>query len=348
MGRVPLDHHHGSETQGRGAPVLGAGLAQASPRLWSGGQGWGRLDVGPASTQDPLEVRATRVHWQPAKAGAPSRKCSASSLAAGGPGDQGRGEPACGDLRPSRTWGLPGTGPSRARPAPRGLGPGGTRGPLWAGACPPPRRPGAPSRPGRALHVSRAARSGGGGGAGGRAGLGRCRGPAGAGARARRARRARRPGRGARAGEDGERGLQFQASAGDADPQSRPLLLLGQLHHLHRVPWSHVRGKLQPRVTEEVSGPRRPPCAAPPASRARAGLGQRRGRGGPASAARRPQPASQPAGCAWRTRPAGEARGRPPPENPRRWLPSSSLARKPLMPCTHPGRRLVGRAGRAH
>ena len=55
-------------------------------------------------------------------------------------------------------------------------------------------------------------------------------------------------------------GLQFQASAGDADPQSRPLLLLGQLQHLHRVPWSHVRGKLQPRVTEEVSGPRSP-CA---------------------------------------------------------------------------------------
>ncbi|XP_053429642.1 probable aminopeptidase NPEPL1 isoform X1 [Nycticebus coucang] len=47
-------------------------------------------------------------------------------------------------------------------------------------------------------------------------------------------------------------GLQFQASAGDADPQSRPLLLLGQLHHLLRVPWSHVRGKLQPRVTEEL------------------------------------------------------------------------------------------------
>ncbi|XP_049724902.1 probable aminopeptidase NPEPL1 isoform X2 [Elephas maximus indicus] len=47
-------------------------------------------------------------------------------------------------------------------------------------------------------------------------------------------------------------GLQFLASAGDADPQSRPLLLLGQLPHLHRVPWSHVRGKLQPRVTEEL------------------------------------------------------------------------------------------------
>lgn len=69
---------------------------------------------------------------------------------------------------------------------------------------------------------------------------------------------------GSRAGSFGGKmasvGLQFQASAGDADPQSRPLLLLGQLQHLHRVPWSHVRGKLQPRVTEEVSGPR-PPCA---------------------------------------------------------------------------------------
>lgn len=69
-----------------------------------------------------------------------------------------------------------------------------------------------------------------------------------------------RPGRGRRGGKMASVGLQFQASAGDADPQSRPLLLLGQLQHLHRVPWSHVRGKLQPRVTEEVSGPR-PPCA---------------------------------------------------------------------------------------
>lgn len=69
-------------------------------------------------------------------------------------------------------------------------------------------------------------------------------------------------------------GLQFQASAGDADPQSRPLLLLGQLPHLHRVPWSHVRGKLQPRVTEEVSGPRRRP--EPPAEDAGSGRGARR------------------------------------------------------------------------
>ncbi|MEE6516047.1 hypothetical protein FKM82_025247 [Ascaphus truei] len=46
--------------------------------------------------------------------------------------------------------------------------------------------------------------------------------------------------------------LQFQASAGDADPQARPLLVVGQLPNLHRVPWGEVKGKLQPRVTEEV------------------------------------------------------------------------------------------------
>uniref|UniRef100_A0A8D0C0Z5 Aminopeptidase like 1 n=1 Tax=Salvator merianae TaxID=96440 RepID=A0A8D0C0Z5_SALMN len=46
--------------------------------------------------------------------------------------------------------------------------------------------------------------------------------------------------------------LEFQASAGEADPQSRPLLVLGQLQNLHRLPWTHLRGKLQPRVTEEI------------------------------------------------------------------------------------------------
>ncbi|XP_069809173.1 probable aminopeptidase NPEPL1 [Dendropsophus ebraccatus] len=46
--------------------------------------------------------------------------------------------------------------------------------------------------------------------------------------------------------------LEFKSSAGDADPQSRPVLILGQLPNLHRVLWSDVRGKLQPRVTEEV------------------------------------------------------------------------------------------------
>ncbi|KAJ1123113.1 hypothetical protein NDU88_001586 [Pleurodeles waltl] len=46
--------------------------------------------------------------------------------------------------------------------------------------------------------------------------------------------------------------LEFVADAGDGDPQSRPLLLLGQLPHLQRLLWSQLRGKLQPRVQEEV------------------------------------------------------------------------------------------------
>lgn len=67
--------------------------------------------------------------------------------------------------------------------------------------------------------------------------------------------------------------LEFQASAGEADPQSRPLLVLGQLHNLHRLPWAQLRGKLQPRVTEEVR-PRR--GSAPPQSPAApAGLPRR-------------------------------------------------------------------------
>ncbi|KAL8179552.1 UNVERIFIED_CONTAM: putative aminopeptidase npepl1 [Gekko kuhli] len=46
--------------------------------------------------------------------------------------------------------------------------------------------------------------------------------------------------------------LEFQASAGEADPQSRPLLVLGQLQNLHRLHWSQLQGKLQPRVSEET------------------------------------------------------------------------------------------------
>ncbi|OCT62470.1 hypothetical protein XELAEV_18043552mg [Xenopus laevis] len=46
--------------------------------------------------------------------------------------------------------------------------------------------------------------------------------------------------------------LEFKASAGDADPQTRPLLVLGQLHNLQRVPWAELKGKLHPRVTEEI------------------------------------------------------------------------------------------------
>lgn len=58
--------------------------------------------------------------------------------------------------------------------------------------------------------------------------------------------------------------LEFQANAGEADPQSRPLLVLGQLHNLHRLPWAQLRGKLQPRVSEEVRPERRNPWAAVP------------------------------------------------------------------------------------
>ncbi|KAG9474476.1 probable aminopeptidase NPEPL1 [Eleutherodactylus coqui] len=46
--------------------------------------------------------------------------------------------------------------------------------------------------------------------------------------------------------------LEFTVSAGDADPQSRPVLILGQLPNLQRALWSDVKGKLQSRVTEEV------------------------------------------------------------------------------------------------
>ncbi|XP_061447633.1 vomeronasal type-2 receptor 26-like [Rhineura floridana] len=45
--------------------------------------------------------------------------------------------------------------------------------------------------------------------------------------------------------------LEFQASAGEADPQSHPLLVLGQLQNFHQLPWAQLRSKLQPRVTEE-------------------------------------------------------------------------------------------------
>ncbi|KAM4692243.1 putative aminopeptidase NPEPL1 [Rhinophrynus dorsalis] len=46
--------------------------------------------------------------------------------------------------------------------------------------------------------------------------------------------------------------LEFRASAGDSDPQTRPLLVLGQLHNLQQVAWGEVKGKLHPRVTEET------------------------------------------------------------------------------------------------
>ncbi|XP_063315708.1 probable aminopeptidase NPEPL1 [Pelobates fuscus] len=46
--------------------------------------------------------------------------------------------------------------------------------------------------------------------------------------------------------------LEFKASAGDADPQARSVLLLGQLPNLQRVSWSQISGKLQPRLSEEM------------------------------------------------------------------------------------------------
>lgn len=283
-----------------------AGPAWGSCTLWSGGSRCGGLRVGPGSAQDLLEVRATRV-WGELGARAPSRKgCPEScflTLEAGPtsgpaglgarpglePAGPGRGLPgfgACPGIGACRLWGLPrGSGPAQGlgptgawgqaaarglpartcgwgrgeRPAPGGPGPArGQGGPLRPAGPAPPRAPGGPctsrERPGAA----------GGGGAGRPGRAGAAPRPGRSGARAERG--------GGQAGGAGRRkmanvGLQFQASAGDADPQSRPLLLLGQLHHLHRVPWSHVRGKLQPRVTEEVSGPRGRPEAPPGARR---------------------------------------------------------------------------------
>ncbi|XP_069507160.1 probable aminopeptidase NPEPL1 isoform X2 [Ambystoma mexicanum] len=46
--------------------------------------------------------------------------------------------------------------------------------------------------------------------------------------------------------------LDFRGDAGDGDPPSRPLLILGQLSHLQCLSWSQLKGKLQPRVQEEV------------------------------------------------------------------------------------------------
>lgn len=179
-------------------------------------------------------------------------------------------------------------GPASLRPA----GSGRPGRPLALPCPPPPAGPAPPRAPGGPC-TSREL-PGAGGEAGPAAGqAGAAPGPGRSGAGAERARGAGR--------KMANVGLQFQASAGDADPQSRPLLLLGQLHHLHRVPWSHVRGKLQPRVTEEVSGPRRPPRAAPPRPP------------GPRPPARAPRPPEAPA-----VAPAAERSGRRPGGRPGR------------------------------
>lgn len=46
--------------------------------------------------------------------------------------------------------------------------------------------------------------------------------------------------------------LEFRSNVGDSDPQSRGILIIGQVPNLTRVPWAQLKGKLQPRVTEEM------------------------------------------------------------------------------------------------
>jgi len=47
--------------------------------------------------------------------------------------------------------------------------------------------------------------------------------------------------------------LEFKASAGDSEPQNRPVLIVGQLANLQQINWTQVKGKLQPVVTKEVT-----------------------------------------------------------------------------------------------
>ena len=47
--------------------------------------------------------------------------------------------------------------------------------------------------------------------------------------------------------------LEFKASAGDSEPQSRPVLIIGQQANLQKVGWSQIKGKLQPVVSKEVN-----------------------------------------------------------------------------------------------
>ncbi|KAK7915651.1 hypothetical protein WMY93_011412 [Mugilogobius chulae] len=45
--------------------------------------------------------------------------------------------------------------------------------------------------------------------------------------------------------------LEFKASAGDSEPQNRPVLLIGTVANLQQLNWSQIKGKLQPAVTKE-------------------------------------------------------------------------------------------------
>ncbi|CAB1353889.1 unnamed protein product [Coregonus sp. 'balchen'] len=46
--------------------------------------------------------------------------------------------------------------------------------------------------------------------------------------------------------------LEFKASAGDSEPQNRPVLIVGQLNNLQQANWTQVKGKLQPAVSEKI------------------------------------------------------------------------------------------------
>uniref|UniRef100_A0A3P9HYU8 Aminopeptidase like 1 n=1 Tax=Oryzias latipes TaxID=8090 RepID=A0A3P9HYU8_ORYLA len=46
--------------------------------------------------------------------------------------------------------------------------------------------------------------------------------------------------------------LEFKPSAGDSEPHSRPVLIIGQLSNLQQVNWSQIKGKLQPAVSKET------------------------------------------------------------------------------------------------
>ncbi|KAB5583858.1 hypothetical protein PHYPO_G00100570 [Pangasianodon hypophthalmus] len=46
--------------------------------------------------------------------------------------------------------------------------------------------------------------------------------------------------------------LEFKASVGDLEPQSCPLLIIGQLGYLQQINWNQVKGKLLPVVTKET------------------------------------------------------------------------------------------------
>lgn len=46
--------------------------------------------------------------------------------------------------------------------------------------------------------------------------------------------------------------IKFNPSLTTSDPQFNPVLIIGQLKHLNKVKFSHLRTKLEPRVTEDV------------------------------------------------------------------------------------------------